>query len=70
MSIDPEEFTDEPTGRGGAIPMGTAEEDQQPEDPELAGEQDPDQVVSGGGVISQDPTTPDDSAEATGAETD
>lgn len=49
MSLEPEDFTDKPTGRGGAFPIGSSETDE-PND-ELEGQQEENKVVSGGGVV-------------------
>ena len=68
MSLQPEDFTDKPTGRGGAFPIGSSETDE-PDD-EQTGKQDDNKVVSGGGVMGDDPDVPEDSTEATSQDAD
>jgi hypothetical protein len=53
MSRQPEDHTDKPTGRGGAFPIGSSETDE-PDD-EQAGKHEESKVVSGGGLVEDDP---------------
>jgi hypothetical protein len=68
MSVQPEDFTDKPTGRGGAFPIGTSETDEPDDEPNRTHEEN--RVVSGGGVIQDDPDVPEGSTEATSRNAD
>lgn len=58
--IDPEDWTDEPTGDGGSTGVASSGGDRMAEE----GETDDAAVVSGGGVVDRDDVEPADQAES------